>query len=185
MEENKKEAGLKKISGLKEHSDSSEGLLSLKIPEELEAAFDEKVSEKFPYELRPQEVYMNEKGKKIFTLNLLENRLEDKQVHVAVREIQRMIAHIYPESIQIQARILKIAAGTAGWFSFVTGGIPEDICHIMFILPVMNRMMLGSYHFPIDQEREERKVFLKLLNSIRIKDEIKEEAGKKDVGIRI
>lgn len=182
--ENKKETALKEISVFLERSENREGLFCLKIAEEFAKASERKLSEKFPYDQKPQEAYMDKDGKRILTFNLLEKRLEEKQVYTAIREIQRLISHVYPESIQKQAGCIKIVAGEAGWFSFITGGISEDQSHIMFILPVSERMMLGTYHFPMKEEREERKIFLKMLKSIQIKDTGK-EAEIKYAGISI
>ena len=38
----------------------------------------------------------------------------------------------------------------------------------MFILPLDNKMMLGSFHFPIETMEEDDKVFFNTLKSIRI-----------------
>lgn len=79
-----------------------------------------------------------------------------------------MISHVYPESIRAQAKELKADAGMIGWFAFVTGGIREDSMHCMFILPLDDNMMLGSYHFPAEQMEEDRKIFMQMLKSIQL-----------------
>ena len=38
------------------------------------------------------------------------------------------------------------SAGAAGIFAFITGGIREDAYHSIFILPVDEKMLLGSFH---------------------------------------
>ncbi len=111
---------------------------------------------------------MDEDGKAIFTLNLLEKQLEEGQLSSATREMQRMITHIYPESIKNHARCMKVEAGMTGWFSFATGGLADDNCHIMFLMSVSGKMMLGSYHFPAGQEQEEKEKFFKILRSIQV-----------------
>lgn len=79
-----------------------------------------------------------------------------------------MISHMYPESILKSARGLRIRAGISGWFSFATGGLEGDILHYMFILPLNNKMVLGSFHFPTETVEEDDKVFFSILKSIRI-----------------
>lgn len=79
-----------------------------------------------------------------------------------------MISHVYPESIRAQAKEINTDAGTIGWFAFVTGGIKEDSMHCMFILPLDDNMMLGSYHFPAEQMEENRKIFMQMLRSIQL-----------------
>ena len=79
-----------------------------------------------------------------------------------------LLSHVYPESIQVRARELRTEAGRIGWFSFVTGGIRTDSIHCMFVLPVKDHMMLGSYHFPAGTMEEDRKMFLEMLKSISI-----------------
>ncbi len=90
------------------------------------------------------------------------------QVYPAIKEMQRLISHAYPESIRLWAKELKADAGIIGWFAFVKGGIKEDSMHCMFILPVNDNMMLGSYHFPAEGMEEDRRVFVEILKSIRL-----------------
>lgn len=140
----------------------------LRIPEQLKEQPYEKVEERFPYHSKPQEVRMDENGRTIFTLNLLEKQLEEGQIQTAVGEVQRMITHIYPESIRNHAKCLNVEAGMAGWFSFVTGGLADDNCHIMFLMSVSGKMLLGSYHFPAEKEQEEKENFFEILKSMQI-----------------
>lgn len=144
------------------------GQITLRIPELLKEQPYEKVEKRFPYDSKPQEVRMDEDGKTILTLNLLEKQLEEGQLSSAIREMQRMITHIYPESIRNHARCMKMKAGMLGWFSFVTGGLADDNCHIMFLMSVSGKMMLGSYHFPAGQEQEEKENFFKILKSMQV-----------------
>ena len=88
-----------------------------------------------------------------------------------------MIGHLYPESIRRCARCTRTQEEIAGWFSFVTGGLAEDRIHILFILPMNGKMMLGSYHFPEGDEAEETEVFLKIIRNIVVKKKTQEKAG--------
>lgn len=173
-----------KISSIEEgweEISSLNGRVILRLPEQLKEQPYEKVEERFPYHSKPQEVRMDEDGKTIFTLNLLEKQLEEGQIQAAVREIQRMITHIYPESIRNCARSMKIEAGMTGWFSFVTGGLADDNYHIMFIMSVLGQMMFGSYHFPAGQEKEEKENILEILRSIRITETNRDKLRRQDI----
>lgn len=145
------------------------GAMEMEIQTELDRQTDEIKARKFPYVLKPQEVYADVSEKKIITLNLLENRLEDRQILTAIREIQRIIRQLYPESIYHRARCYKIMEGNVGWFSFVSNNLEEKYVHIMFVVPVDGRMMFGSYHFPSQSVQEETSNFIEMLKSIRIK----------------
>lgn len=164
-----------------EEISSLNGRIILRLPKQLKEQSYEKVEARFPYQSKPQEVRMDEDGKTIFTLNLLEKQLEEGQIQAAVREIQRMITHIYPESIRNHARSMKIEAGMTGWFSFVTGGLADDNCHIMFIMSVLGQMMFGSYHFPAGQEKEEKENFFEILRSIRITETNQDKWRRQDI----
>lgn len=151
-----------------EETSCLKGQILLRIQEKLKEPSNEKIKEKFPYQTQPQEIYMDEDGKIIFTLNLLEKQLEEGQLYSAVREMQRMINHIYPESIRNHARCMKVPAGMLGWLSFLTGGLSDDNCHIMFLMPVSGKMMLGSYHFSAGLEQEEKENFFRMARSIQV-----------------
>lgn len=153
------------------------GQLSLKIPEELEKPSEKEAAEHFLHGQRPQEIWMDKYGSRILTFNLLELSLQEKQVSSAVREIQKMIGRLYPESIRESAQNLEAGGVTAGWFSFLTGGIREDQCHIMFVMPVNERMMFGSYHFPAGQKKEEQHVFWGMLKSVQMRKDTGEDGS--------
>ena len=161
MEENKEQSGWQSVSCLA-------GRMYLRIPEDYRKPSNEVAAAKFPITPRPQEIYINPEGNKILTFNLLDKPLQEQQVYPAVLEMQRVIRHAYPESVRAQAKEIKTDAGTMGWFAFVTGGIKEDSIHCMFILPLDDNMMFGSYHFPAEQMEENRKIFMQMLKSIRI-----------------
>lgn len=161
MEQNKEQSGWQEVSCLA-------GRMYLRIPEDYRKPSDEVVATKFPVSPRPQEIYINPEGNRILTFNLLDKPLQEQQVYPAVLEMQRVISHAYPESIRAQAKEIKTDAGIMGWFAFVTGGIKEDSIHCMFILPLDDSMMLGSYHFPEQGMEEDRKIFMQMLKSIRL-----------------
>lgn len=161
--ENKKEMEIK----WKETS-CLDGKLLFQIPEEMKEASDGQIKEKFPFKPKPQEVCMNEEGDKIITFNLLESLLEEAQVLSAAREVQRLINHKVPESIKVHARCMKIPAGMLGWFSFITGGLLDDNYHIMFLMPVSGKLMLGTFHFPARMEKQEKEKFFTMVKSIQI-----------------
>lgn len=144
------------------------GQLLVQIPEEIKEASDGRIKEKFPYQPKPQEVRMNEEGDKIITFNLLECLLEESQVLPAIREVQRLINHKIPESIRTHARCMKLPAGMMGWFSFITGGLLDDVYHIMFLIPVSGKLMLGTFHFPARMEKQEKEKFFTMVKSIQI-----------------
>ena len=128
---------------------------------------DEWMAVHFPAVPRPQEVYSSPEGNGILTCNLLDKPLREEQVYPAVREIQWLIGRLYPESIRVTAREFRTDACRIGWFAFVTGGTREDSMHCMFVLPLEDNMMFGSWHFPEPLWTENRKRLLQMFESIR------------------
>lgn len=148
--------------------------ISFRLPQDWQRARDEVVEHKFPYSIKPQEIFVDLEENKFLTLNLLNKPLQETHVYPAVYEIQRLISRMYPESIQKSANRLQAAAGMIGYFVFVTGGIMHDTVHCMFILPVKKMMMFGSYHFPIEGMPEEMPFFKKVLRSIQVLEDEKD-----------
>lgn len=173
--ENKEEREWKTICCLEEQ-------IKVRIPGELVIPPEVAVKKKFPYDRRPQEIYMDSEGKRILTFSMPGKSLGEKQVHGAVREIQRMMGHLYPESIWQQAAVMKAEGGAAGWFSFVTGGLEEDCFHILFLMSLAGKMLLGSYHFPAQNVKEENEKGRKLIKSISVYQENQEETIKSYAG---
>lgn len=159
--------------------------IEVALPVGFDRAADEVIAEKFPYDLKPQEVYQDITGRKIITFNFLEKRLEENQIDGAIREIQRMIGHIYPESIKEQAKSFRTKDVKIGYFSFVTGGLIYDQVHMLFICSFFGNMIFGSYHFPEQYEWEEKVVLLQVVRGIRIKQNVKRKERGKHEGNRI
>ena len=150
----------------------------LKLPEDWNRPKDEVIAKKFPYISKPQEIFADLQGKKIITFNLLDKQLVDEQVYPAIKEMQRLINRLYPEGIRKEAGLFKVEAGIgmSGRFMFITGGMEYDTAHCMFILPVNERMMFGSYHFPFEEIAEEEAVLLDILRSICVISSTEDEA---------
>lgn len=147
------------------------GRLHIRLPEDWERPAEEVLAEKFPYNTRPQEIFADSRADTIFTLSRLEKQLQEKQVYPAVREIQRVVSRIYPESIKDQAQTIKSKTGMSGFFSFLTGGFAEDTCHFMFIIPDADeKMLLGSLHLPAGKMRYGKELLVKVINSIQEED---------------
>ncbi len=149
-------------------SDCLQGRIRITLPQGWQRPSNEILARKFPYRTTPQEVFSDTQAEQIITFSLLDKQLQEKQVYTAVREIQRVISHIYPESIREQARMIRIQAGPAGIFAFITGGIREDVYHSMFILSVDEKMLLGSFHLPEGQAESGRKTCMDIMRSIQI-----------------
>ena len=151
------------------------GRLHIRLPEGWETPAEAVLAEKFPCSTRPQEIFADSQSDRIFTMSRMEKQLQERQVYPAAREIQRVVSRIYPESIEERAQIIKTKAGTAGFFSFLTGGIAEDTCHFMFILPDADeKMLLGSLHLPAGQMHYGRELLVKVIRSIQDEDAKKE-----------
>lgn len=150
------------------------GLMNVVLPAELERPAEEMAAKKFPYERRPQEIFMDSVGEQIITFNLLEKQLIEDQVYGAACEIERLIRHAYPESIRQRAGCTRAGDKLVGYFSFLTGGLLEDQLHILFILPLLQRMMLGSYHFPQRYEEQGKETFRRITKDIRIEKDMPE-----------
>lgn len=148
--------------------------IRIMLPKEWERPSNEILEKKFPYRTKPQEVFADLQENRIITCSLLDKPLQESQIYPAITEIQRVVVHIYPESIKEQAKIFTITSGKAGFFSFITGGITEDYCNNIFILSIDEKMMIGNYCLPIGQLQEGRKILMDILNSIEIKRESKE-----------
>lgn len=150
----------------------------IKLPEDWDRLSSETAAIKFPYSQKPQEIFANPDTYHIITLNILGKALQERQTYPAILEIQRLISHMYPESIREFSRLFRTESGKAGCFSFITGGLECDSCHYMFVLPIRGKMMLGSSHFPEHQIEEERQIFFEALKSIKAGGDIEE--GKSD-----
>lgn len=145
------------------------GQVFIRVPVNWKQPSEKRMVKKFSYGARPQEIYGDFEEGAVLTLNLFDRVLSEEQVYPAIREIQRLIGHLYPESVKVTAREIRTDAGKAGWFAFVTGGIKADTIHYMFVMPADEKMLFGSYHSPQERECEDRRIFLEIMKRIGIK----------------
>lgn len=142
----------------------------LKMPEDWDIPSYDILEKIFPYRLKPQEVYVDQEAAYIFTLNILEKELQEKQIYPAISEIKRLIGHMYPESIREMPTLIGTKIGKAGYFSYITGGIKNNNGHCMFVLSIMKKMMVGSFHFPEKNFNKDRLLLINILKSIKVND---------------
>ena len=82
-----------------------------------------------------------------------------------------MVSRVYPESVRDQAQTITVQTGSAGFFSFLTGGMAGDVCHFLFILPdAEERMLLGGLHLPAGELRSGKELLVKIIRSIQEED---------------
>lgn len=139
------------------------------LPTGFEIAAEELIKQKFPYISKSEFVFSNEQNRQIVTFSLLHKELRSEQIESAIREIQRMVAHRYPGNIRDYACCLDRIGVNTGYFSFVTGGIPNGEYHIIFVMAVQDRMMLGTYHCNADYEKQAKDVVLKILKTTKLR----------------
>lgn len=140
-----------------------EDRIKISIPKDFDRPKEEVLEQKFPYDSRPREIYGNENGSRLMTFELSDQELSEGEVRAAAFAVQKLIGHMYPESVEKQAAEAETPAGKAGWFYYVTGGIKGEQGHILFVLPVDGRMLLGGFHFSAEMERIEEELFLSML----------------------
>lgn len=152
--------------------------VSLKLPGGWNRPPSEILEKLFPYRQKPQEIYASPNTDHIITLNIMEKKLQEKQIYPAILEMQRLIGHMYPESIQDPPTVIRTEAGKAGYFSYITGGIECDNYHYMFVLPIRGKMMMGSSHFSKGQFEKERPILLDVLKSIKVNNNVEGKSGR-------
>ena len=145
------------------------------MPIEFQVADEKLIKKKFPYIAKPEYIWVNEQEMQIITFHLLHKELKNEQIKLAIKEIQRMIVHRYPESIGDYACHLDNIAVDTGYFSFWTGGIPNGEYHVLFIMAVHERMMLGTYHCNADYEEQANNMVFQMLKKARVNKAIRKE----------
>ena len=141
------------------------------MPEGWERPAETVLSERFPGSTGPEEIFADSGADRMLTLSRLGKHLQERQVYPAVREIQRVVSRVYPESVRDQAQTITVQTGSAGFFSFLTGGIAGDTCHFVFILPDADeKMLLGGLHLPAGELRSGKGMLAEIIRSIQEED---------------
>ena len=147
------------------------GRIHMGMPEGWERPAETVLSERFPGSTGPEEIFADSGADRMLTLSRLGKHLQERQVYPAVREIQRVVSRVYPESVRDQAQTITVQTGSAGFFSFLTGGMAGDVCHFLFILPdAEERMLLGGLHLPAGELRSGKELLVKIIRSIKEED---------------
>ena len=103
------------------------------------------VMQLYPYEKRPQLIYLQEENSLYFTFSLLDKGLEAGQVSQAIYASLQVIEEAYPGSVIDQISMVQNASGgMCGWFGFQPPTLGQARYNMMYVTSVDHRFMHGT-----------------------------------------
>lgn len=127
--------------------------LLIELPDEFIDMAEDSLKVMFSYKIKPNVAKENGRGC-IFTMDYVEQRLEENEVFHAVYAMQRKINKLIPQSIVYNTQMIKNNNVKAAWFAFKTYSLKGELIHTMFASPVDSNFLMGSFHWDMEKKKE-------------------------------
>ncbi len=150
-----------------------DGKLIIELPDEFQDMDSKAIIKKFPYQIRPQIIKWDMK-EIIFTLDLINQSLREKEAYFAVVAMQRKMNKIYPASIIKTTSIIYNPNVAVAWFAFALNSRKGKSIHTMFALPMDGKFLLGSFHSNSDGHQKLYELTQQFLKKIMFREVDKE-----------
>ncbi len=116
----------------------------------------EEARKKYPSEQRPQIIKTNKSGSVNFAFNLLEQKLEEKQMEAVLQDFLRVMKRLHPTSI-----CLNLESGRKNeWYmpyasmEFTSTAINENLYNMIVISPIGEELLMMLFNCPFEQRTE-------------------------------
>ena len=123
-----------------------DGLLQMKIPDDIGFITEELCRDKFPYRKRPDYIGVNSQSNVFLTASRYPKELHKENIFNALLEIREYLSRLYPECMNQDIILLKGINTETGWFSFHSNSINGEKVHFMAVSSLQNKFLLCSMH---------------------------------------
>jgi len=148
--------------------------LKIYIPKDFEDMSLEARKFKYPSENRPEIIKCNEDGSITFTLNLIDNPLDEERVEELKDGMKILIKKSNPANVFYEDGVLKPNSKNIGFFEFKSYAIDDALYNLMFFLEFQERTLMGTFSCRYDDYKEWRDIAFQIINNIKV---IKENEG--------
>jgi len=126
--------------------------LSINLIDDFLHVSDEKASEMFPLQDKPQVIFADTDFSRFLTLSLLEKALGTEETLNAAREIRKLIWNMYPSSILKKEAPMKFGNMKCSGFSFRTDVDDKQKFNTMFVVSFEGKLLLGTFGCAADDD---------------------------------
>ena len=143
---------------------------SIRIPEGFKRAEEEKVSAIFQSEKRPAVILTAREGKEGFTFQFLSREMEGESLSHCKERIKQIIGQLDERWVFYSQGELS---GTV-WFDYKSFAEKERVYNLVFLFQTGSRKVLGTFFCLFEEYDRWKPRVLKLLETIRTKEEVHE-----------
>lgn len=136
-----------------------ENKMAILLPNILEDMPKSMIDIQYPYSTKPEIIKTNIDLQITFTFSLYEKNIRNEEVLKATEGIMRIISNVYPSSLMSGIHTYIVNRNRLGWFDFEIGGMNGKIYNIMYIIPINNKLMLGTMNCPIEEFKKWKEIF--------------------------
>lgn len=148
--------------------------LKIYIPKDFEDMSLEARKFKYPSENRPEIIKCNEDGSITFTLNLIDNPLDEERIEELKDGMKILIKKSNPANVFYEDGVLKANSKNIGFFEFKSYAIDDALYNLMFFLEFQEKTLMGTFGCRYDDYKEWRDIAFEIINNIKV---IKENEG--------
>lgn len=144
-----------------------EDKMQIMLPENFEDMSVEAAKIKYPMEQRPAIIKTNKDGDINFTFNLLEQPLDNSQVEDVVNMLRNVLKKTNPSNKCGNVNLECVDNKNVAWFDVVNNGLDHNIFHIMYVLPINQKLMHGVFNCIVEDSNNWKQIALEVIRSIK------------------
>lgn len=148
--------------------------LRMYIPNDFEDMPEAARKLKYPSENRPGIIKCNEDGSITFTLNVIDNPLDEERVGELKDGMKMIIKKTNPANVFYEDGIIEVNSKNIGFFEFKSYAIDDALYNLMFFIEFEEKTLMGTFSCRYSDYEEWRDVSFQVLKTIKVLKEEKE-----------
>jgi hypothetical protein len=128
---------------------------------------------KYPYEQRPEIIKSDETGSINFTLNRIDQDLQDQWVKQLTDGMKAMIKQANPANVFYTDGVEVVAQKQVGYFEFKSPALDGFLYHLMFFFALEGKMAMGTFCCPYAKYEEWREIAFQVVRTLSLSEEDK------------
>lgn len=149
--------------------------IGIMLPAGFQDMKPEEARKKYFSEQRPHIIKTNEDGSVNFSFNLLEKKIEARQLEDVIQDFYRVLKRFQPMSVCLEMGAELYDPVPCAWIEFVSSALDENLYNLLTIYPVDNKLLMVMFNCPFANSMDWTGCLIQIRKSIIVCGEEKRE----------
>ncbi|WP_127533678.1 hypothetical protein [Paenibacillus kobensis] len=144
------------------------------LPDDFEDMSEQARKVKYPYEERPEIIKSDERGAIAFTLNVIDQELEDDWIQELVEGTKAAFKNMNPGHLFYSEGVDEVHGKKVGYLEFKSPGMDGFLYQIMYFFEYEGRTGMGTFSCPYKEYADWKEVAFRIIRDLVV---IQEKEG--------